>query len=300
MSPLAFRILAANELLHALDHTSRFSSDDGSLGDVQNGLYWKNQRVIDKNLGMLTLFLPEKLQFSRNPRSLDAILVHMSTNMGVIQIHRTAMALMHQYSMPSYLISQSQARLLPAAENILSIFQTAGDSVGTAIRNPLLSFAAYMAASVFLDDLQAAGAGRNQSQQSEENLRFLIRIFVFFGSTNQLVRTVAFQLASDLKQTGFDSTMMDKVRSYCSRVVKSKHRHNIDVMVVRIIADYFVIFLDHESSWNVGWIYLRDHRTKFKAFTYAFLSSLNLYIRLPSQSVINRWTPASRVAAARL
>lgn len=163
---------------------------------------------------MLSLFLPDRVQFTKNPRNLDAILIHMSTNMAIIQIHRTALALIHEHSLPPYLIGQSQARLLPAAESILRIFQTAGDSVGTAIRNPLLSFAAYMAASVFLDEVQGASTDEGSRHQSENNLKFLVQMFVFFGNTSQLVRTVAFQLATDLKQTGFDSTMMDKVRSY--------------------------------------------------------------------------------------
>ncbi len=137
----------------------------------------------------------------------------MCTNMATIQLHRTALGLMHIHSLPFYLVAQSQARLLPAAEGILGTFRAAGDGVGAAIRNPLLSFAAYMAASVFLEDFLAVGAASvDRGRQSEDSLDFLARLLVFFGRSVPLVRTMAFQLAADMKRTGYDSSMMDKVR----------------------------------------------------------------------------------------
>ena len=217
ISPLAVRILAANELLHALDHSSHHFPNEGSE-DFENGPYWRRYREIDANLRTLTMFLPERLHLSRTPCSLDAILVHVSTNMATIHLHRTALGLMHRHSLAPHLIAQSQARLLPAAEAILSVFRAAGDGVGTAIRNPLLSFAAYMAASIFLEDhyLQAAAGGgagsqNNRSRQSEDNLNFLARILVYFGRSSPLVRANAFQLAADMKRTGYDASTMDEV-----------------------------------------------------------------------------------------
>jgi hypothetical protein len=210
MSPLALRILAANELLHALDHTSRPFPEDAPE-DVQDGPYWQRHREIDGNLSTLALSLPEMLQLSRNARSLDAILVNTCTKMATIQLHRTALGLMNRHAMPSYLIAQSQSCLLHTAEGILGMFRSAGDGVGTAIRNPLLSFAAYMAASVFLEDFQAGGAAVNRRRQSEDSLNFLARLLVFFGRRSPLVRTTAFQLAADMKRTGYGSSMMDEV-----------------------------------------------------------------------------------------
>jgi len=136
----------------------------------------------------------------------------MSTSIATIQLHRTALGLMQRYSMPSYLIAQSQGRLLSAAQGILGMFRMAGNAgVGVAIRNPLLTFAAYIAASVFLDDLIGAGAGAERSRQSEDNLNFLAEILLVFGGSKPLVRAMAFQLATDMKRTGYDSSMMDKV-----------------------------------------------------------------------------------------
>ncbi|KAH6844500.1 hypothetical protein B0I37DRAFT_398180 [Chaetomium sp. MPI-CAGE-AT-0009] len=181
LSPLAIRILAANELLHALDINPQYSSDNGNPYDVSNEVYWARHGQIDANLTTLTILLPERLHLLHTPRSLDAILVHASTNMATIHLHRTALAFLRQGQSrspdPSHhlLISQSQARLLPAAEGILAVFRAAGDGIGTAIRNPLLSFAAYLAASVFLEEhfreMAAEEPQERTPGQTEENLR---------------------------------------------------------------------------------------------------------------------------------
>lgn len=217
ISSLALRILAANELLHVLDHTSHQSQEDGP-DDAQDGPYWRRQRRIEADLNTLIQFLPGRLHLSRNPRNLDAILVHVCTNMATIQLHSTALGVMKRRSLDPRLQARSQACLLPAAEGILAVFRAAGDGVSTAIRNPILSFAAYMAASVFLDDHLQAGAeapgerGKERSnRQSEDSLHFLARILIFFGRRSPLVRANAFQLAADMKRTGYDASMMDKV-----------------------------------------------------------------------------------------
>jgi hypothetical protein len=224
VSPLAIRILAANELLHALDNNPQHFSETEDSDKFLNGLYWARHGQIDTNLTTLTMLLPERLHLLRTPRTLDAILVHASTNMATIHLHRTALALLYERPPrapedPDHqlLIAQSQARLLPAAEGILAVFRAAGDGVGTAIRNPLLSFAAYLAAAVFLEDhfREVAGEeGRPQERgpgQSEEKLRYLARTLVFFGRKSPLVRAVAYQLAADMKRTGYDSSLMDRV-----------------------------------------------------------------------------------------
>ncbi|KAK4121184.1 hypothetical protein N657DRAFT_648005 [Parathielavia appendiculata] len=226
-SPFAIRILAANELLHVLDHTAHHPPDHKNVNieDMLNGSYWRRHRELDSNLTTLTLFLPESLQLSHNPRSLDAILVHTCTHMAIIQLHRVALGLLHQnhstISASANLIAESQARKDSAAQGILAVFRTAGEEgLGRAIRNPLLSFAAYMAALVFLEHCVSAsqgaaggeggggGAGRHES---EDALNFLTGTLVFYAKGSPLVRANAFQLAMDMKRAGYDSSMMDSV-----------------------------------------------------------------------------------------
>lgn len=213
ISPLAMRILAANELLHVLDHSSRQSEGDG-VDDSQNGSYWQRQRMIDTSLTILIICLPERLHLSRSPHDLDAILVHVCTNMATIHLHRTSLGAIQRHSLDPRLAGQSHARLLPAANGILAVFRAAEDKIATAIRNPILSFAAYMAAAVFLDDhFQEGFVGLrgSQSLQSKDSLDFLARILVFHGRSSSLVRANAFQLAADMKRTGYDTSMMDRV-----------------------------------------------------------------------------------------
>ena len=216
ISSLAVRILAANELLHTLDHSSRsHHSHIGGMSNVEERQYWQRHREIDGSLKALTSCLPERLHLSQNPRSLDAILVHVSTNMAMIQLHRTALGHTQRQPQDLELTSGSQAHLLPAADNIVAVFRAAGDGVGSAIRNPILSFAAYMAASVFLENhLHAVSHGighpttHSRAQQSKDSLDFLAQILVFFGKNSPLVRANAFQLASDMQRTGYDASMM--------------------------------------------------------------------------------------------
>jgi hypothetical protein len=210
VSPLAVRILAANELLHALDHSARHFPEDAQQ-DMENGPYWQRQRELNQNLNTLSLLLPERLNFTRNPHSLDAILVQMSTNMAIVQLQRTALGVMYRYSLPAGLIAESQVRLAIAADGIVGVFRSMGEGISAAFRNPLLSFAAYMAASVVLEDLQTA-TDHHRTHQNMQNLDFLIRMLVVFGRTSPLTKSIVVQLATDMKQTGYDPSMVDKVR----------------------------------------------------------------------------------------
>jgi hypothetical protein len=170
---------------------------------------------MESNLNILVLFLPERLRLSQNPRSLDAILVHVCTNLATIQLYRTALGVPRLQPEDPEFIDRSKSRLLFAADNIVAVFRAAGEGASTAFRNPILALAAYMAASVFLEDnLEAAFPGNDpaiRAQQSKENLEFLAQILVLFGQSSSLVRVHAFQLAADMQRTGYDTSMMDTV-----------------------------------------------------------------------------------------
>ncbi|KAK4233570.1 fungal-specific transcription factor domain-containing protein [Achaetomium macrosporum] len=195
LSPFALRLLAANELLHALDHTANSVPDT----DV-NSPYWRRHHEIDSNLTTLAFFLPQPLMNpSANPRSLDAITVHICVSMAVLHLHRSSSQPSSQWNLNS--------RLLPAAQTILSVFHAAhtANFLGTAIRNPLLPFAAYMAASVFLADCMRIQQSQSElrSQSSETNLAYLADTLVLYaGKESPLVRANALQLAGDLLRAG--------------------------------------------------------------------------------------------------
>ncbi|KAL2193160.1 hypothetical protein P885DRAFT_81435 [Corynascus similis CBS 632.67] len=197
--------------------------------DTQGAPYWQRLRQIDANLVTLAAALPETLDPSRNPHSLDAILVHTCTHIATIHLHRTVLRRHRQPVHAPLLVpaAVSHARLLPAAEGILTVFHAAGAFLGAALQNPLLPFAAYLAASVFLENHvraltsaslssatgevettatpgQAAPLGRaggsggrwrheegGTDKNSEDKLGYLARVLVAFGRSSPLVRTNA-------------------------------------------------------------------------------------------------------------
>ncbi|KAK3311631.1 binuclear zinc transcription factor [Chaetomium strumarium] len=181
LSPFALRLLAANELLHALDHTANSPNpqDAGDLDTNTDSPYWRRHREIDSNLTALTFFLPEpQMNPSANPRSLDAITVRICVSMAVLHLGRSSFIKapnnqqqQHQEKSSAAWKEWKEARLLPAAETVVSVFRAAqaANFLGTAIRNPLLPFAAYMAASVFLSDcLSSAPHGQTQNTWSAD------------------------------------------------------------------------------------------------------------------------------------
>ncbi|KAK0732265.1 hypothetical protein B0H67DRAFT_96433 [Lasiosphaeris hirsuta] len=213
LSPFAMRILAANELLHALDHSARGGSNQDTLGRSPNSQHWHRHREIDTNLVALTHLLPESFDVSRNPRNLDAILVHVCTSMALLHLHRR----------PSQHMEESAARLLPAAKTILFVVHATASAnfLATAIRNPLVPFATYMAASVFLSDCSRSvpahvpgyvpddlDQGRNR--RSEESLEHLANILVSFAGKSPLARANMLQLAADLQRAG-RSWLMERI-----------------------------------------------------------------------------------------
>ncbi|KAK4249171.1 hypothetical protein C7999DRAFT_12955 [Corynascus novoguineensis] len=214
LSPLAARILAANELLQTLDHTSK-DSTSAHRRDMQGAPYWQRLRQIDANLVTLAAALPETLDPSRNPHSLDAILVHTCTHMATIHLHRTALRRHRQPVHAPSLVpaALSHARLLPAAEGILAVFHAAGAFLGAALQNPLLPFAAYLAASVFLENHVRPSSSASLDKSSEEKLGYLARVLVAFGRSSPLVRVNALQLAADMRRVGHDASAIEIERA---------------------------------------------------------------------------------------
>jgi hypothetical protein len=205
LSPFSIRLLAANELLHALDHTANPPDPDpaasfpGNIEEVEDSSYWRRRRDIDRNLTTLTHFLPAHLNPSANPRSLDAILVHICIGMAVLHLGRCSPASPITTTSPA----DWNRRLLPTAQAIVAVFRaaSAAGSLPKALRNPLLPFAAYMAASVFLTDFCTSSAGG--SQESETNLAYLADTLVAYSASGgAVVRANALQLAEDLQRVG--------------------------------------------------------------------------------------------------
>lgn len=187
-----------------LEHTSQSFPDDNPQ-DIKNGPYWRRQRRIDNDLATMLMFLPSNLRLPRGLRCQNAVFVNVNIHTAIICLHKAAVSKINQLTLPEYLMLQSQARLLPAAEEILNIFRIVND-LYSALKNPLMAFSAYVAASVFLDDFMA-----DHNHQSEDNLNFLHNIMIAFGRTNAVTKSLAIQLALDMRQSGFNASAMEKV-----------------------------------------------------------------------------------------
>jgi hypothetical protein len=103
------------------------------------------------------------------------------------------------------MLKHSQERLLPAAEEILSIMRAISHINGV-LKSPFVGFSAYTAASVFLDDFRTT-----QNHESQVNLDFLLDIMVAAAKQNPMIRSLTMQLAFDMKRSGLGQATIEKV-----------------------------------------------------------------------------------------
>ncbi|RNJ55400.1 hypothetical protein D7B24_008537 [Verticillium nonalfalfae] len=216
-SSFAGRILAAHLFHKTMEHTEQPAAE-GNPEDVKNGLYWKQHRDIDNSLATLLMALPETLRLPRNIRSPNAVFVNIMTQAAIISLHRAAQWTIRplQDVLPEHTVRQSQNRLLPAAEEILHVFRMVPDIEAT-MQNAMLTFAAYMAALVFLEDF-AAG----HSQQSESNMDFLVGMLITVGRSNVMVASLANQLAIDMHHLGIKSSVATKAFEFLAPKLAEK------------------------------------------------------------------------------
>ncbi|KAL2201934.1 hypothetical protein CC79DRAFT_1315584 [Sarocladium strictum] len=234
LSSLSLRILAANELLHSLDHTLHHFPQGGVLNQAQDQAYWQRHNDITKSLDILHTFMHENMPLEQPSIGLDSILVHACTNMANMQLHRLVIGSTARQSLPPRLTADSHTRLRKAAQDTLKMFHAAGNGLGRAIRNPVLSFAAYMASTVFLDDLQAAaGTEPHVRREKEEDFLFLARTLKVFGDQIPLVRAMSGQLDGDMQKAGFDPSILSDVSSYTTPSLMSDMSGNADTMSLR-------------------------------------------------------------------
>ncbi|KAF3353897.1 Glucose-repressible protein [Verticillium dahliae VDG1] len=216
-SSFAGRILAAHLFHETMEHTEQPAAE-GNPEDVKNGLYWKQHRDIDNSLATLLMALPETLRLPRNIRSANAVFVNVMTQAAIISLHRAAQWTMRPLRdiLPEHTVRQSQNRLLPAAEEILHVFRMVPDIEAT-MQNAMLTFAAYMAALVFLEDFAA-----EHSQQSESSMDFLVGMLVTVGRNNAMVASLANQLAIDMHHLGIKSAVATKAFEFLAPKLAEK------------------------------------------------------------------------------
>ncbi|KAM0350102.1 hypothetical protein ACHAPU_003265 [Fusarium lateritium] len=206
-SSFAGRVLTAHIFHRTIEHNSDISQEQ-EAEDFNNDAYWKKHNAIDNDLRFTLLMLPKSLCLPANYKDHNAVFVNVMLHTATICLHRAALWKMKSnlQGLPSYMIRLSQDRLVPAAEEILNILKMIPDLNAT-FTNPLICFAAYMAAIVFL----ASTAPTEPNSQSEENLDFMLKIMAAFGDSNLVANAVANEIVKEMKQCGIVSGTMERV-----------------------------------------------------------------------------------------
>ncbi|EWY96537.1 hypothetical protein FOYG_05208 [Fusarium oxysporum NRRL 32931] len=207
-STFAGAVLAAHIFHRTIEHTGTNNSQDQESQDFKGDLYWQRHKSIDNDLKFMLLMLPKNLCLPANYRTHNAIFVNVMLQTATICLHRAALWRMKSnlQGLPSYLIRLSQDRLLPAAEEILTIFKMIPD-LGATFTNPLICFAAYMAALVFM----ASTSPTDPDGEHGQNLDFILKILAAFGNTNLVANALANEIVKEMKQCGITSRSMNKV-----------------------------------------------------------------------------------------
>ncbi|KAF5531953.1 Zn(II)2Cys6 transcriptional activator [Fusarium napiforme] len=207
-STFAGAVLAAHIFHRTIEHTRTNNSQDQEDQDFNSDLYWQRHKGIDNDLKFMLLMLPKNLCLPANYRTHNAIFVNVMLQTATICLHRAALWRMKSnlQGLPSYLIRLSQDRLLPAAEEILNIFRMIPD-LGATFTNPLICFAAYMAALVFM----ASTSPTEPNGEHGQNLDFILKILAAFGNTNLVANALANEIVKEMKQCGISSPSMNKV-----------------------------------------------------------------------------------------
>lgn len=210
-SAFAARILATSHFHQAFQHSARTSAEKDTW-DIQTSLHWKRHREIDNDLTMLLQSLPEDVKLPGNISSQNAAFVNIIIHTSVICLHRAAVSAMQNIGGAEEMVCQSRTRLTAAAEEVLNILRMMPDA-NEMLKNPMLAFSMYMASLVFLGQPKSAEPDYQRQGNLDLTLRFMILAANTWG--NPVTRSMAIQLASDMRQQGLDSSVVEKVS--CSR-----------------------------------------------------------------------------------
>jgi hypothetical protein len=203
-SSFAGRVLAAHLFYQSAKHVSEPLLDEHAA-DIRNGSFWTRHTMIDNDLATLLMRLPENLQLPKSLQCQNALFTNIMIHTTIICLNRAAIRETRRLALPSSLMNRSQARLMSAAEEIFNILREISD-MDAAFSNPLLAYSAYVASSVYLDKSTA-----EHRRQAEFNLTYLLHIMIALSRTNAVARSLAIQLAEDMKNIGLDSSAIELV-----------------------------------------------------------------------------------------
>jgi hypothetical protein len=169
---------------------------------------WQQLQQLDKGVTNAFATLPLHLRCPENMESPEAVLINLQLHTAMICIHRSVMA---RSQMDMAALPHINSRVMESALQIMMTVALVTD-LSTRFRNPLVSFATFIAASFFLTDFLTSG-----SRQSEENFTALMSVMTEVGKNNMFAASLAVRLAQNLRTSGVDVGTVGQV-SYFSSV----------------------------------------------------------------------------------
>ena len=202
LSPFACRVLSAH-LFHAcIEHSfTGYPTDDGTE-------FWKRQQNLDNRLAVLFMALPDCVRCPENLARHDAVFINLTLHTASICIHRVGVVRARGAPPPAGPPQDTAVRLLTSAQAIFAIINALSDPQPL-FANPIVGFAAYVAALVFLDDFATT-----HNRTSEERLSTLTNLTIVIANESLATASLALQLAGHLKKSGIDPNALDKVRHW--------------------------------------------------------------------------------------
>ncbi|KPM46342.1 hypothetical protein AK830_g80 [Neonectria ditissima] len=198
LSTSACRVVA----VHLFNECFNFSRGGGDDDDDADSDDWQQLQKLDNSITNAFETLPFHLRCPENMDSTDAVFINLQLHTALICIHRAATT---RSRMDLSALPNIHERVSASAIKIMTIVALVAD-IATSFRNPLISFATYIAASFFLTDFIASG-----SRQSEENLKALTDLMIDVGKTNAFTASLAVRLAQALTTSGVDPRAVEKV-----------------------------------------------------------------------------------------
>lgn len=201
-SPFASKVIVMHLLQESFDLGHHQPTN---LGDMEESFFWNNYEHLDRSLEVAAAAL------ARGGASFTNTL---QLNTAVISLYRaaTGRARSATNAAPSL-----QSKALPAAQEIVTAIALASD-INTRFKNPSVSFASFLASSVFLEKYMT-----ERDDASIQNLMALLDVMISVGLYNPgFPASLAVQLARELDRLGVDPLAMERVRSRM-RQIRNTH-----------------------------------------------------------------------------
>ncbi|KAG4429964.1 hypothetical protein IFR05_014552 [Cadophora sp. M221] len=195
LSPFGGLLLST--ALYGFNHQHVYQAGlDDRPEDVENGKFWKRHRILDTAITNTFTFLPEHLRLPDAGHNMTTVFTHISLHTLVILLHQIAVGQAIANNLDGVL-EQSQARILMAADEIVSILRVVTNQEATEMAS-WAGFCLFVAAKVFLKDHKSAPL----HYSPVANIQFLLSIMKIIGRQFPITDYFVAQLELEVQTAG--------------------------------------------------------------------------------------------------